>query len=127
MVDVRGFVDAAGYPGTAPIVVGVRSTRTMFHGCGGLTANSTVYTASLSKQITAGCAALLVRQGRLDTDMTLDRWMPELPPWARTVRLHQLIHHTSGLPEGVHIDDVLRGEPARTTDGVVRAAGSLLA
>lgn len=44
-----------------------------------LTAATTVYAASLSKQITATCAALLVHQGRLDTESTLARWLPELP------------------------------------------------
>jgi CubicO group peptidase (beta-lactamase class C family) len=121
MIDLQRLVDTAGYPGTAAVLVGVQSVDPAFYGRGGLSADSCVYTASLSKQITAGCAALLVRQGRLDPDTALARWMPELPAWARTVRLRQLIHHTSGLPEGVHLDDTLRNEPARTTDGVVRA------
>jgi CubicO group peptidase (beta-lactamase class C family) len=121
MFDVQGLVDAAGYPSIAPIVVGAQVVSPVFHGSGGLTADKGVYTGSLSKQITAACAALLVRQGRLDTDDTLSQWMPELPAWSRTVRLRHLIHHTSGLPEGVHIDDILRNEAARTTDGVVRA------
>jgi CubicO group peptidase (beta-lactamase class C family) len=121
MIDVPGLVDAAGYQSTAPVVVGAQLVDPIFHGGGGLTADRGIYTASLSKQITAACAALLVRQGRLDTDATLAQWMPELPAWARTVRLRHLIHHTSGLPEGVHIDDILRNEPARTTDAVIRA------
>src|SRR4051794_4122680 len=121
MFDVQGLVDAAGYPSIAPIVAGAQVVNRVFHGSGGLTADKGVYTGSLSKQITAACAALLVRQGRLDTDDTLSKWMPELPAWSRTVRLRHLIHHTSGLPEGVHTDDVLRDEAARTTDGVVRA------
>lgn len=121
MIDMQGLVDTAGYPSTAPVLVGVHSVDPVFFGGGGLTADKGVYTGSLSKQITAGCAALLVRQGRLDVDTVLARWMPELPAWAGTVRLRHLIHHTSGLPEGVHIDDILRNEPARTTDGVVRA------
>jgi hypothetical protein len=36
-----------------------------------LTADTIVYTASLSKQITAACAALLVQEGRLDIESTL--------------------------------------------------------
>jgi CubicO group peptidase (beta-lactamase class C family) len=121
MIDVPELVGAAGYHRTAPVVAGVQTAETVFHSGAGLTADSVVYTGSLSKQITAACAALLVRQGRLDADDSLARWMPELPAWAGTVRLRHLIHHTSGLPEGVHIDDVLRNEPTRTTEGVVRA------
>ncbi|WP_165959943.1 serine hydrolase [Nonomuraea longispora] len=58
-----------------------------------------VCTAYLSKQITAACAALLVLQGRPDTESTLARWMPELPAWAASVRVRHLIHHTSGPPD----------------------------
>lgn len=121
MIDMQKCIDAAGYETTAPVVVGTQLVDPVFHGGGGLTADTVVYTASLSKQITAACTALLVRQGHLDVDVPLAQWMPELPAWSRAVRLRHLIHHTSGLPEGVHIDDVLRSEPARTTDGVVRA------
>lgn len=121
MIDVQGSVQSAGYHGAAAVVAGAQVADPVFHGGGGLTADKCVYTASLSKQITAACAALLVRQGRLDTADVLAQWMPELPPWSRTVRVRHLIHHTSGLPQGVHIDDVLRNEAVRTTDGVVRA------
>jgi len=121
MIDLQKFIAAAGYESTSPIVVGAQLVDPVFHGGGGLTADTAVYTASLSKQITAACIALLVRQGRLNVDVPLAQWMPELPAWSRTVRLRQLIHHTSGLPEGVHIDDFLRSKPARTTDDVVHA------
>ncbi|WP_239163541.1 serine hydrolase domain-containing protein [Paractinoplanes rishiriensis] len=118
---MQGSVQAAGYHSAAAVVAGAQVADPVFHGGAGLTADKCVYTASLSKQITAACAALLVRQGRLDTDDVLAQWMPELPPWSRTVRVRHLIHHTSGLPQGVHIDDVLRNDAVRTTDSVVRA------
>jgi CubicO group peptidase (beta-lactamase class C family) len=86
-----------------------------------LTADTVVYTASLSKQITAACAALLVQEGRLDTESTLAQWMPDLSPWAGTVRLRHLISHTSGLSEGVEFDELHRAKLDRTTSGVISA------
>ncbi len=107
------------------LVVGVQHDGALPVFTGGLSPDTVVYTASLSKQVTAACAALLVRQGRLRTGSALAEWMPELPAWAGSVRVYHLIHHTSGLPEGVHIDALLRAEPDRTTDGVTRALGRL--
>jgi CubicO group peptidase (beta-lactamase class C family) len=119
----------AGYGIDESVVVGVQrdSAPPVFLASGRtlagepLTAGTIVYTASLSKQITAACAALLVRQGRLDTESTLAQWMPELPTWAATVRLRHLISHTSGLPEGVEFDDLHRAKLDRTIPGVIRA------
>jgi CubicO group peptidase (beta-lactamase class C family) len=120
---------AAGYGADEPLMIGVQRdgappvSLTSGRAAAGepLTAESIVYTASLSKQITAACAALLVQQGRLDTEATLARWMPELPAWAATVRLRHLISHTSGLPEGVEFHDLHRAKLDRTTAGVIRA------
>ena len=122
-------LELAGYGPQDPVVVGVQrdGAPPVFSSTGRtatgteLTAGTVVYTASLSKQITAACAALLVRQGRLDVESTLAQWMPELPGWAATVRVRHLIHHTSGLPEGVDFDDLHRAGLDRTTDGVIRA------
>jgi CubicO group peptidase (beta-lactamase class C family) len=119
----------AGYGAHDPLVVGVQqNSASPFFLTGGrtaagepLTAGTIVYTASLSKQITAACAALLVQRGRLDIESTLAQWMPELPTWAGTVRLRHLISHTSGLPEGIEFDDLHRAKLDRTTAGVVRA------
>jgi len=121
------LVELAGYGTDDPVVVGVRqgSARPSFLARGRtaagepLTAGTVVYTASLSKQITAACAALLVRRGRLDTESTLARWMPELPAWAGTVRVRHLIHHTSGLPEGVDFDELRQGGLDRTSVAVL--------
>lgn len=119
----------AGYGAHDPLMVGVQqdSAPPVFLTSGRttagepLTAGTIVYTASLSKQITAACAALLVQQGRLDTESTLTQWMPELPTWAGTVRLRHLISHTSGLPEGIEFDDLHRAKLDRTTAGVIDA------
>lgn len=131
--DLRALITLAGYGTGDPVVVGVQQhqlppvvlTSGQTSAGDPLTAGSIVYTGSLSKQMTAACVALLVRQGRLDPEESLAQWMPELPAWSRTVRLSHLLQHTSGLPKGVHIDDVLRAEPVRTTAGVVRAVARI--
>jgi CubicO group peptidase (beta-lactamase class C family) len=58
-------------------------------GRGGPTTSTLIYVASLAKQVVAACAALLVRDGRLDV---------EEPVSVEGVRVRHLIHHTSGLP-----------------------------
>jgi CubicO group peptidase (beta-lactamase class C family) len=125
------LIGLAGYGGDDPLVVGVQQdgAAPVFLASGRtpagepLAADTIVYTASLSKQITAVCAALLVHQGRLDTESTLAQWMPELPTWAGKVRLRHLVSHTGGLPEGVEFDDLHRAKLDRTTDGVIQALG----
>ena len=80
-----------------------------------------VYTASLSKQVTAACVALLVRQGRLDVAASLARWMPELPAWAGRITVRHLIHHTSGLPDVLGFHELERRGCDRTTEGVLQS------
>jgi CubicO group peptidase (beta-lactamase class C family) len=48
-------------------------------------AEALTYAASLSKQIRA-CVALLVVDGVVAVDDPLSRWLPELPDWAGRVR-----------------------------------------
>ncbi|WP_250009380.1 serine hydrolase [Actinoplanes sp. M2I2] len=126
---VAALVEQAGYGPDDPLVVGVRPgggppaflARGRDAAGNALTTGAVVCTASVSKQITAACAALLVRRGRLDTRDSLARWMPELPAWAGAVEVRHLIHHTSGLPEGVEFDDLHRAGVDRTTARVLEA------
>ncbi|HEY0239409.1 MAG TPA: serine hydrolase domain-containing protein [Friedmanniella sp.] len=127
--DIATRVLAAGYEPSDPLVVGVQrvdgppelvaSGRTP----GGelLGAGTVVYTASLAKQVTAACAALLVQRHRLDLESTLASWVPELPGWADEVAVRHLISHTSGLPEVDRYGELERAGLDRTTAGVVGA------
>jgi CubicO group peptidase (beta-lactamase class C family) len=90
-------------------------------GAARLVATTRVYTASLSKQLTAACAGLLVQAGRLDIESPLALWLPELPSWAATIRLRHLVHHIGGLPADPGIDGVLPMGQDRTTAAVVAA------
>jgi CubicO group peptidase (beta-lactamase class C family) len=123
------LVDRAGYRRDEPIVVGIQ------HGGGppillaqGLTlsgeplgATTLTYAASLSKQMTAACAARLVQQGELDMESALSRWLPQLPAWADAVRLRHLVHHTAGIPADSKIDAFLARDADRTTQGIIQA------
>lgn len=123
------LIEQARYTTDQPIVVGIqhRGAPPVFlaHGSTStgkpLTASTPVYAASLAKQITAACAALLVSQGRLDMQSTLAEWMPELPNWAHAIQLRHLVHHTAGLPTDDDIDTLLRTDRDRTTADVVAA------
>ncbi|MFG1609128.1 serine hydrolase domain-containing protein [Actinoplanes sp. NPDC049265] len=117
------MIELAGYGPEEPVVVGVRQGDgpPEFVSHAPLTADTIVYIASLGKQITAACAAMLVRDGRLDVDSTLARWMPELPGWAGRVRVRHLIHHTGGLPDVADFYELQRQGLDHTTDRVVAA------
>jgi CubicO group peptidase (beta-lactamase class C family) len=85
------LVAGAGYGRREPVMVGVhRQGRVPAFAARGVTGAgeplspaTLAYTASLSKQITAACAALLVRDGVLDMEAALARWVPGLPGFAR--------------------------------------------
>jgi len=54
--------------------------------------------ASLSKQVTAACILLLQEQGRLNVHDTISRYVPDLPVAWQAITIHQLLTHTSGIP-----------------------------
>ncbi|HET8712328.1 MAG TPA: serine hydrolase domain-containing protein [Gemmatimonadales bacterium] len=52
---------------------------------------------SVSKQFTAAAILLLARDGKLNLDDPVRRWMPELPAFMQSITLRHMLHHTSGL------------------------------
>jgi CubicO group peptidase (beta-lactamase class C family) len=99
---IAEYVHEAGYADDIPLTVGVSQPSggdVYFENeVPGLGADDIAYGASLAKQITGSCAALLERDGVLDPAAPIDRWLPELPPWSHHVRVRHLIHHTAALP-----------------------------
>jgi CubicO group peptidase (beta-lactamase class C family) len=61
--------------------------------------DTVMYGASVTKQFVGFLLALGVEAGRASPDDCIRRWLPELPGWTDDVRLHHLLHHTSGLPD----------------------------
>jgi CubicO group peptidase (beta-lactamase class C family) len=122
----------AGYGSREPVIAGVHGQgRPPVFAAQGLTGagepagpDTLVYAASLSKQITAGCAALLVREEALSMEDTLARWLPDLPAWAGTVRLRHLVHHTAALPDA-QVDAIIGGTADRTTPAVLAALAQI--
>ncbi|MFI6183688.1 serine hydrolase domain-containing protein [Nonomuraea sp. NPDC051191] len=122
------LLSEAGYGDEEPIVAGIHRrgappvlvARGAASGGEPMSATTVVYAASLSKQMTAACAALLVQDGALDMESSLSRWLPGSPGWADDVRIRHLVHHTAGLPLDAEIDGRLDAAD-RTTPGVVRA------
>jgi len=55
------------------------------------------YVGSVSKQFTAFAAALAIQQGKVGLDAPIRTYLPELPDYAGTITVRQLVHHTSGL------------------------------
>ena len=53
--------------------------------------------ASVSKQFTAASAVLAARQGHFALDDPVSEHVSELPVWADSVTVRQLLHHTSGI------------------------------
>ena len=52
---------------------------------------------SVAKQFVAATLLLLEQSGRLSLDDALRRHLPELPAWADSITLRQMLGHTSGL------------------------------
>lgn len=55
--------------------------------------------ASVSKQFTATAILLLVDQGKLSLDDTLDKFFPSFPDYGQQITIKQLLTHTSGIPD----------------------------
>ena len=62
-----------------------------------LTLGSKIEAGSVSKQFTAAAILLLEQQGKLSLNDDVRKYIPELPNYGNTIKLEQLIHHTSGL------------------------------
>lgn len=64
-----------------------------------LSDSSRFYMASLSKQVTAATAGLLILRGKLSYDAAVSSYFDDWPEWAADVRVKHLFNHTSGLPD----------------------------
>lgn len=54
--------------------------------------------ASLTKQFTAACILLLRERGQLKVRDPISRYLPGLPQAWQSITIHQLLTHTSGIP-----------------------------
>jgi CubicO group peptidase (beta-lactamase class C family) len=110
-------------PGLAMLVL--RNGRPVVEKCYGLanlenktlvTPKTTFELASLTKPLTA--VLLLHQRGRLSLEDDVRKHLPELPepPQGRPVRMSDLLHHTSGLPDYMQFKDVKGAHPGYLTN-----------
>lgn len=62
-----------------------------------ITPDSIFHIASISKQFTAMCIALLQDDGLLDVDDPVQKYVPGLPAYDSPIMVRHLIHHVSGI------------------------------
>jgi CubicO group peptidase (beta-lactamase class C family) len=62
-----------------------------------ITATTIFEAGSVSKQFTAAAVGLLVLDGKLSLEDRLRKFFPELPAWADSITIRQMLNHTSGL------------------------------
>ena len=65
-----------------------------------ISGNTKFWVASMSKQFTALAIALLIDQKKLSLNDDIRKWLPELPWLGDTIRIKNLVYHTSGLRDG---------------------------
>jgi CubicO group peptidase (beta-lactamase class C family) len=102
--DQAGCSAAVGVTGTL-VWAAARGVADMSTGAR-LTAATIFDIGSVSKQFTATAILLLAADGRLSTRDTMAQYLPGFPDWAGQVRITDLIHHTSGIPD--HAELLLR-------------------
>jgi CubicO group peptidase (beta-lactamase class C family) len=131
---IARMIAAAGYDPATQVAVGMSSPSTTVFAAHGEGTGAGVpdwdavgYAGSLAKQITGACAALLAQRGVLDVERPIADWLPELPAWARMIRVRHLIHHTAGLPatEALWEEMTTAGERDWTSDGVMAALSAI--
>lgn len=69
--------------------------------------------ASFTKQFTAACIMLLVKDGKLHYDDRLTDVFPEFPAYGKAITIRNLLNHTSGLPD---YEDILTKQYPNTPD-----------
>jgi len=52
---------------------------------------------SVSKQFTATCLTILIKEGKVSLDDDIRKYFPEMPKYEKPITINHLIHHTSGL------------------------------
>lgn len=62
-----------------------------------ITADTVFNLASVSKQFTAFSIALLAREGKIDLQADIRKYLPDMPDFGEPVRVADLVHHISGM------------------------------
>jgi CubicO group peptidase (beta-lactamase class C family) len=68
-----------------------------------LSSESVFDIASTSKQFTAASILLLARRGVISLDDDIHKYFPELPTYEAPITVNHLVHHTSGIRDGLQL------------------------
>ncbi len=79
-----------------------------------ITTASAFNIASVTKQFTAACIALLVEKGQVSLDDDIRKYLPELPAYEAPIQIKHLLHHTSGIRD-LALLSFLKGLPLDET------------
>lgn len=66
-----------------------------------ITSQSVFYIGSVSKQFVTTALLLLEEEGKLSLNDEVKDYIPELPDYGHPIRIHHLVHHTSGLRDNL--------------------------
>jgi CubicO group peptidase (beta-lactamase class C family) len=120
-------MDLPQHPGAALLVID--HDKRVYSKCYGfadletqrpITADSSFYVASISKQFTAMAIMQLAEQGKLHYENRLPAYFPQFPSWGAEITLRHLLHHTSGLPEYFDLfSSHESGDPCRSVGDVI--------
>lgn len=76
-----------------------------------ITPDTVFHLASVSKQFTAACIALLEEAGELSLEDQAGRYIPYLPEVAQALTLKNLVYMTNGLEDFYSVSNLIRGIP----------------
>ncbi len=85
-----------------------------------VTSGTIFQSGSVGKQFTAVAVMLQVEDGKLSLDDSIATYFPDSPPGWRSVRVRNLLTHTSGIPDFTQND--LNNQRNYTEDDIVRIA-----
>jgi len=72
------------------------------------TVHSKFRIASLGKQFTAACILLLQERGRLNVHDAISRYLTRVPEVWQAITIHELLTHTSGIPDYTSSPDIAK-------------------
>ncbi len=126
--DEPGLAAAVFHDGRM-LYAGTRGSANLDHDIR-LSESSRFYAASLSKQVTAAAAAVLLARGDLALSDRVGDILESWPDWAEDVRVEHLIYHTAGLPDFIELlelADLSIADPLNLNDylEVITRAGAL--
>src|SRR5712691_4542290 len=108
---VRSFVDRGDFSGVVLVARGNRILLEKAYGYANRewdianTIDTKFRIGSVSKQFTAACILLLAQEGKLSLQDSITKYLPDAPRAWAPVTLHQLLTHTSGIPNVTSLPD----------------------